>query len=251
MSRLFCCLVMKIQKGRYLTLQLLRFAGGNAKFRAFTDMGRRLVKKRVAAPVFIRHMGSGAGQGFSLQPDLSTYALVAAWQSAEEAEQHLQGHNYAAPWSEYCEEKMQLLLECSQVHGKWGRKEILSGRQNPTVMEPFAVLTRARIKTSKLWRFWKHVPKSSAAIANAEGCIFSKGIGEWPLITLATISIWDSAEKMQSFAYGDSTHGKIVEKARKEGWFSEELFARFNIVNAQGTFKGFSAKQMTNAKTQS
>ena len=44
---------------------------------------------------------------------------------------------------------------------------------------------------------------------------FNKGVGELPIIEQATISIWESEEKMKLYAYNNSEHMKIISKARK------------------------------------
>jgi hypothetical protein len=36
---------------------------------------------------------------------------------------------------------------------------------------------------------------------------------------------------MKDYAYSDKRHLKIINKARKNKWYSEELFVRSNIVS--------------------
>ncbi len=72
----------------------------------------------------------------------------------------------------------------------------------------------------------------------AEGFILSAGVGEIPWIKQATFSIWKSEKEMNQFAYGMKAHADIVKKTRKEKWYSEDLFARFKILDYTGTIKG-------------
>jgi hypothetical protein len=239
------------KKGKYLSLQLFNFEGLSSKLRAFTEMGRRPLSSRLHAPVFMRHMGSGADLGFSLVPDFSTYCLIAVWGDIEHARLHLEDQNFAPNWKEYSKERMQFLLKCTKVHGQWDGQNMLQETDPVSEGEPVLVLTRARLKFNKLGRFWNHVPMSSRAIANADACLFSKGIGEWPLISLATISVWEDPEKMRSFAYGNTAHAEIVKKVREEGWFSEELFARFSIMEVNGSYNELKLKDALHAKTES
>jgi len=36
---------------------------------------------------------------------------------------------------------------------------------------------------------------------------------------------------MKDYAYSDKSHLKIIHKARKNNWYSEELFVRSNILS--------------------
>jgi spheroidene monooxygenase len=68
--------------------------------------------------------------------------------------------------------------------------------------------------------------------------IFKIGIGEVPLLHQVTFSIWPDAEAMANFARGDGPHGRAIRAVREEGWFTEELYARFSIVDDWGTWEG-------------
>ena len=57
-----------------------------------------------------------------------------------------------------------------------------------------AIITRASIKTSELRRFWKYVPQTQQAIERAEGLIYTKGFGEFPIWEMATLSLWENMD---------------------------------------------------------
>jgi len=38
---------------------------------------------------------------------------------------------------------------------------------------------------------------------------------------------------MKDYAYSDKSHLKIIHKARKNKWYSEELFVRSNIISSK------------------
>jgi hypothetical protein len=94
-----------------------------------------------------------------------------------------------------------------------------------------AVLTRATIRLSKLKSFWKSVPDVSAQMQDAKGLIASFGIGEIPFIKQATLSIWEDVESMKTFAYQMKAHQTVIQKTRKENWYSEEMFTRFEVIS--------------------
>jgi hypothetical protein len=79
--------------------------------------------------------------------------------------------------------------------------------------------------------FLINTSKASRSIKYHDGALFYKGVGELPIIEQATISIWESEEKMKLYAYNNSEHMKIISKARKRKWYSEELFVRCNIFH--------------------
>ena len=51
-----------------------------------------------------------------------------------------------------------------------------------------------------------------------------------------TFSRWESATALRDFAYAGSEHKKAIELTKSLGWYSEELFARFAIIDEQGEF---------------
>jgi hypothetical protein len=69
----------------------------------------------------------------------------------------------------------------------------------------------------------------------AKGFITSVGIGEVPFIKQATFSIWESLDDVKQFAYRQRQHAEIIKLTRQEDWYSEDLFARFSIIQSFGT----------------
>ncbi len=183
---------------------------------------------------FFKFLGTGAGQGFSLRPDFSTYALLTVWDNqAAAADFYNNNPQLKAYWTKASAIR-RLSLANRASHGLWSGQNPFKGNDIDKVEDSkVAIITRATLRFSKLWSFWRAVPKASKAIENAKGVHFYKGIGEWPFIQQATISIWDSMEDVMQFAYRDQAHKEIVKQTKQERWYSEDLFARFNIINDQ------------------
>lgn len=169
-------------------------------------------------------MGTGGGFGFSLRPDLKTYALLLVWKSAAFAKNYTESEIYQR-FNQQCKSNFTYWMHCIQAHGSWNGVQPFTVKKG-TTEGPVMVITRARVKLHKIPRFLSFVPKSSRSAEAANGLLFTKGIGEWPAIEQATFSYWESQQKMEAFAY-QSNHREIIQKVKKEGWYKEELFARF------------------------
>lgn len=67
--------------------------------------------------------------------------------------------------------------------------------------------------------------------------MFKIGIGEIPWLHQVTFSIWPDAAAMARFARR-GPHAEAIRAVRDEGWFSEELYARFRVLGEAGTWEG-------------
>lgn len=220
------------------TLSLVQFPRGQ-RFWAFQQMQWAHAKMAdVMQGRFYRLMGSGAGNGFSIWPDWSTYALMAQWKDEEEAQRFFQEHLY---FSDYLQRgpSVHFYLRPFQTHGAWNGvnpfEEQLENQENG----PIAVVTRATIKPHLVPYFWSKVGGASHGIENYEGHIYSKGIGEWPLFMQATISVWQSKEAMKKFAYESEQHRRVMKLTREKQWYSEDMFTEFNVVKIEGDRAAF------------
>jgi len=186
---------------------------------------------------FFKLMGSGAGNGFSIKPDFSVYALLAVWNDEAFAKSFFHTHPQFLAFRQMSHQHMTLYLKANQLKGQWDKQQPFDLTQTPDYQGPIAVLTRAKINTNRLIEFWKHVPKTSQAIENREGLLFSKGVGEWPIFQQATISVWSSKEAMIQFAYKDEAHRKIIQLTHQRNWYSEEMFVEFVPVGIEGEWE--------------
>ena len=126
---------------------------------------------------------------------------------------------------------MTVLLDPIMAHGKWAGKELFKDVKPSKPRDGrIAVLTRASIRLFKVKSFFKNVPAVEKQMHQADGLLFSVGVGEAPLIRQATFSIWENAEKMKAFAYNMQEHKEVIRKTRDEKWYSEEMFARFSVI---------------------
>ena len=214
------------------TLTLFSFKTN--KFWAFQQMGVAPLRlKNIEGLKFYKFLGTGGGQGFSLRPDFSTYVFLGVWEDLSFYQNCLQKHPIFKTYQEKATSQRDLILNAVKSHGKW------SG-QNPFKTKPgleakgnqkAVVITRATLHWNRLFSFWKAVPAASKAIETAQGVQYYKGIGEWPFIQQATISIWDDFEAVNTFAYKDRAHADIVKKTKQMNWYKEDLFSRFHLIS--------------------
>ena len=181
---------------------------------------------------FYKIMGSGAGNGFSIRPDFSTFCLLAHWEDEASEAAFFKSNPFWQTYAYRGKVYLHARLQASKTHGSWGGinpfEKTLS---TPSTGERIAVLTRATIKKRHLWSFWKEVPAASRPVNKLEGLIYSKGVGEWPLFMQATISIWENREAMVEYAYRNKAHVEMIRKTRQKGWYREEMFTEFELVS--------------------
>ncbi len=180
---------------------------------------------------FYKLMGSGKDGSFSTKPDWRQWAMLVI-RNEELGIRNLDGFISFYIKLFKCKTKTYILKPVSSK-GSWDGKKCFDNL--PQIENEFegkiAVLTRATIRLSKAKQFWKNVPEVNNQIKNAKGLIASYGIGEMPFLKQATLSIWDSVDAMKTFAYKMQQHKDVIQKTRKEDWYSEEMFARFKVVD--------------------
>lgn len=188
---------------------------------------------------FYKLMGSGRKQGFNPFPDWGVYAMLAVWEN-EEAANHFFAH---APifqrYQKHSSEQWTLYLHPVKAKGLWSGQNPFEPAQEPKADNPLlAVITRATVRKRQLINFWRYVPVSERPVAASSGLLFTKGIGEAPLLQMATFSLWENEESLHQFAYQSSEHREAIQRTRKLNWYKEEMFVRFQPYRSIGTWAG-------------
>jgi hypothetical protein len=188
---------------------------------------------------FSKHFGSGAGSGFSIIPDFGTYAFIGAWSDPAFAEQFFSSHQDWNAFLDLSSDQWGWDGVPIKGHGTWHGREPFYYSPPPNDWNgKVAVITRASIRKSRAHLFWWNVPASSRNIDTHEGLIYSKGIGETPLLEQATVSLWRAEADLNRFAYKSREHAPVVKKTRKYNWYSEEMFVRMAVTNVHGIIPG-------------
>ncbi len=180
---------------------------------------------------FYKLLGSGKGDGFNPYPDWGTYALLTIWDSVEAAETFIENNSLIAHYERKATSLTHYFMQPIRSHGLWSGVNPFEGDEvKPNPSDNICILTRATIKWSKLRTFWKYVPTSKLPLTNNPDLLYTKGVGEVPLVQMATFSIWNNLEAVKQFAYKSKEHAAAVRMTRELKWYKEELFARFVLL---------------------
>lgn len=222
-----------------VSLSLFRFPRRRDRLWAFAMMGfARLPLSRVPDIGFWKLCGSGVGEGFTPVPNTQVWAILATWPDRPTAEARIEQADIFRRFRARAAEDWTVFLRPVASRGEWAGKKPFSVSK-PSQNSPLAAMTRASIRPGILHRFWGRVPNISKVIGADTNVIFKIGIGEVPWLHQVTFSIWPDAEKMAGFAR-TGHHAEAIRAVREEGWFREELYARFAIVSDRGSWGGAS-----------
>jgi hypothetical protein len=187
---------------------------------------------------FAKLLGTGSGRTFTLRDaDPHRWALLTVWVD-EAAAAGFDSGCVVAGWRRIAEEQWTALLRPQASRGRWSRREPFGSPVPAPWDGPVAAITRARLAPARAGRFWRAVPPVSAELHRTPGLLLALGIGEAPLGLQGTFSLWRSAAALNEFAYQRPAHLDAVRRTGIEGWYAEELFARFALLSSRGTVGG-------------
>jgi heme-degrading monooxygenase HmoA len=187
---------------------------------------------------FWRLMGTGDGRNTGPSADLRRRAVFAVWHDDMALDQFLRSSPVAQAWRE-AEEAWHVRLRFIGGGGLWRGREILRDMTAATGDPgPIVTLTRANVRP-KHWRTFAKVSRqTNIEVAASAGLLRVVGVGEAPIGKQATISIWQNEHALKTFAYRNPGHIDVMRRTREEGWYSEELFARFQPYASTGSWDG-------------
>ncbi len=223
------------------TLTLFRFSNLLDKIWAFGQMqfAHPHISKSPGLN-FYKLMGSGRELGFNPLPDWGVYAMLGIWENEQAAERFFSKSEIYQRYRAHTSEQWTIFMKTRQAKGLWSGGNPFTPSTDLDEANPLiAVITRATIRPSKLVKFWRYVPISQRPIQQGcKGLIYTKGIGEAPLVQMATFSLWENMEALKNFAYNSPEHQVAIQKTRQLDWYKEEMFVRFQPYRSVGTWGG-------------
>ena len=191
----------------------------------------RFFLSRIQGLSFFKSIGTGSGKKFTpSDADPTMWGLI----SVVEEISLLDTSWIIRMWRKSAISEIRIILEPISSHGSWGGKKPFIVKERNDSSEMVAAITRAKIKWSKNFLFWRAVPPVTSSLHSQPGLIRAIGIGEAPIGLQGTFSIWRDASSLKTFAYKEMAHTRAIEATKKYGWYSEELFARFKVIEIRG-----------------
>lgn len=196
---------------------------------AFLQMaiGRRR-SRRIPGVQFAKLMGSGTGERFTpSDADLTKWVLL----FVSDNQENLESSTLIQRWKDASQSYQVMTLQAISSHGKWSKVEPFEVDRTGTLDGDVVAITRARLTLKSAMKFWRSIPPVIEDLNGAVGLISAYGIGEAPIGLQGTFSLWESESALRDFAYKGSAHKKVIADTEKYGWYSEELFARFAVID--------------------
>lgn len=215
-----------------VTISFFKYKGTNI-FWALKEM--QLSKKPLAEVPglsFFKIMGSGSGVGFK-KPDIKVYALVSVWKNPTYAKNFFRTSRIFKGLKDHSKEWWTLFMEPISSKGEWSKTNPFIPVKNYHDNGPVAVFTRASLTPKTLLNFCNSSTGLSELIKEQDGLIFSKSLGEYPVLQQATFSIWENKRAVQLFAYHMESHPEL-NKIKNDA----DLFTEFRIMQTEGNWGG-------------
>jgi len=187
---------------------------------------RRL--RREPGTRFVKLLGTGRGADFGAGAgDLTRWAAVTV----------TDGPPPPFPgWARIAEASCRIALRPLITRGTWAGVEPFeaTGSSDARWDGPVLALTRARLRPSRAPAFWRAIGPAARPLADTPGLVAAFGIGEAPLGWQGTVSLWRSTADLTGFAYRDPGHRRVIARTPIVGWYAEELFTRFAVLDVTG-----------------
>ena len=206
--------------------------------RAFLRMGidRRPLRK-IPGLRFAKLLGTGAGRTFDARDaDPSHWAVLSVWDDLAGPDR-FEASSVAVGWDSICEERARFAMRPLMSRGTWAGEQPF-GSEVPSRWDgPVAAITRGKIRPSRWREFWTSAAHVSADLRTGSAPRLSFGIGEAPVGLQGTFSVWESNRDLTQFAHRRDPHLEVMKRTVERDWYVEELFARFALTGATGTYR--------------
>jgi hypothetical protein len=188
--------------------------------------------------VFARLLGTAGDRFTPLDATPTRWALLAGW-SDEQAAAAFEPSAALRWWDRRAVESAAFVLRPLWSRGAWdGAQPFGDGDSGEQWSGPVVALTRSTLRPGRALRFYRAIPPITRDLATSSGLRLTFGVGEAPLLRQGTVSVWDSAAAMRAFTHRTAAHTAAIRATPQVRWYAEEMFTRFALLAATGTFDG-------------
>ncbi|HEY8581967.1 MAG TPA: hypothetical protein VIL49_03440 [Capillimicrobium sp.] len=168
-------------------------------------------------------------------PKLDGNGLLAAWADEAALDAFLAGD----PLAERLADGWSARLEPLRAYGAIPELPGLGRPERPVDPgEPVAVLTFGRTKFHRAPAFLRNSARAERQAVADPALLLSTAMAGPPR-TVATFSLWRSAEAMRAYAVGPGTaHAAAMDVNHRRPFHREQLFARFRPSGSRGAWRG-------------
>ena len=193
-------------------------------FAIFKMASNRIYLKSNKSISFFKLLGTGKGDTFTQNDaNMQRWGLLVVGES-------VQNSGIVNRWRKISTRERFYELSPIASHGTWAKKKPFKVNSLNDPESEIAVITRARIKFKLSKIFWRSVPPVVLNLKSSPGLKMAIGIGEAPIGLQGTFSLWENAAALEKFAFKGEAHARVIKRTRELDWYSEELFARFEVI---------------------
>ena len=185
---------------------------------------------------FFKLIGTGTGQTFTPRDaDPTLWGLIIT--IPEAALEGFDQGSIVKSWRAFSLSEIRYLAAPISAHGEWSaeRPFVVDEALSKSWQGKVLALTRAKIHWKQNLQFWRAVPPVIESLRDCPGVESAIGIGEAPIGLQGTLSIWSDGAALREFAYKGAAHSKVIRQTQSQHWYSEELFARFALLEVRGS----------------
>ena len=192
---------------------------------------------RVSRVDGLRHaqMGLAAPLGSDGKPDPHRVAMIATWDDHGAVDRF----RASSPTAAHIESGWQVRLEPVRAIGEWpGLPGDVPRSRQIECDGPAVVLTLGRLRARRALKFLQATALAGQQVVEAPGMIWSTGLARPPFV--ATVSLWDNADALRDYAYGDASSPHVAAMAADRGdpFHSVSAFIRCRPVHSSGGLDG-------------
>lgn len=196
----------------------------------------RLILRRNSSIGFYKSIGTGTGETFTPRDaDPTLWGLIITIQTEYLSE--FDESSIISSWRSFSKSEVRYVASPLSAHGLWSG--VAPFKEDRELAKSWSgkvlAITRAQIVWHKNFLFWRAVPPVITSLRQCQGVESAFGIGEAPIGLQGTLSIWSNGGALRDFAYNTPAHVSAINQTQTKQWYSEELFARFALLEVRGS----------------